>query len=168
MHSPLWLWHWPYSTAAFPSGRSISSFTAHEPYILLDPSVRAEPQFTVKELLCDPAPCTATSAASGPVSALWTGRCHTPHVTCRHPGATTRPAGTGRAPLMVLHHGANALPLKEKGFPSAVFEQRNETWTLPVLCPGSGPCQWSEVQCDSHPVTLLCCFAPPVCASSHC
>lgn len=97
MHSPLQLWRWPYSTADFHSGRSIFLHTTHESHILLDSSVRAEPRFTVKELVCAPASCTEASAAPLPVPALHNGqvpcspcdmspRCH--HQTCRDRNGT--------------------------------------------------------------------------------
>lgn len=63
--------------------------------------------------------------------------------------------------------------LNEKGFPSAMFEERNKVWALAVLWPGSGPHQELEVQIFNMVFTqrscsyILCCFAPPVCVSSH-
>lgn len=155
MYSPLQPWRWPYSTADFHSGRRIFPHTTHESHILLDSSVRAEPRFIVKELVCAPASCTEASAAPLPVPALHNGQ--VPCSPC-DPGATTRPAGTGTAPLMALYCGAKVLLLTEKGFPPALFEERNETWTLPVPCPGSGPGQWSEVEIFSVAFTqCLCC-----------
>lgn len=138
--------------------------TTHEPHILLDSSVRAEPHFTAKDLLCDPASCTATPAASGPGSALcnWqvphspcamlSPRCH--HQSCRDRKGTSH----GSTPW-----SQSLIPKGERISFSCVWT-RNETWTLPVLCPGSGPCHgqrfrpsvWLSPSASVVPFVLLC------------